>query len=235
MSIYEGQQLRNFIDNQRISKSTIAKELGMTRVNLYQLFDSKRLEYETKKKFEDYFDTKIFEVPNPMSFLEQRRGIKMNYDELYLVPFVDIPAQAGYSKAYQQRDYIATLKKYPILPDVDPTGAIWRYFQIEGDSMEPEIMEGDVILCSQVHKEDWQSIQNYYTHVIVTEEELWIKDVFKDSETEWILLSQNESVKPFTVKLEDIRQVWVMRRHIKARAKKARMYDIKEIKKQLKK
>jgi phage repressor protein C with HTH and peptisase S24 domain len=169
-----------------------------------------------------------------VNFLEQRREQKNN-DEPYLVPYIDIPAQAGYTKAYQQRDYIATLKKYPILPDVDPTGAVWRYFAIAGTSMETEFKEGDIILCSQVNSEDWQDIKNYHTHVIVTDEDLLIKDIYRESTKEWILLSQNEEFPPTIMKVEDIRQVWVMRRHVKARAKKNRMYDITQIRKQLKK
>jgi phage repressor protein C with HTH and peptisase S24 domain len=167
-------------------------------------------------------------------YLDQRREIK-NSDEPYLVPFVDISAQAGYSKAYMQLDYIATLRKYPIIPDVDPAGAVWRYFQVDGDSMEPEIMKGDTILASQVPREDWQDIKEKYTHVIVTDNDLWIKDIHKESEKEWWLLSQNITSKPFIVMIEDVRQVWVMRRHIKSRAKKHRMYNMDEIRKQLKK
>jgi hypothetical protein len=48
-----------------------------------------------------------------------------------------------------------------------------------------------------------------------------------------ILLSQNETVDPFPIKVEEIKQVWVMRRHVKSRVKKARMYDIEAVKKQL--
>jgi phage repressor protein C with HTH and peptisase S24 domain len=169
-----------------------------------------------------------------LPFIERRRQIK-NGDAPFMVPFIDIPAQAGYVKAYQQRDYQETLKKYPILPDVDPTGAVWHYFQIEGDSMEPEFRAGDVILCSLVPKDDWTQFNDYHTYVVVTNEDLWIKDVFKDSANEWILLSQNEHYKPFKVPVAEVKQLWVMRRHVKARAKKHKLYDINAIRKDLKK
>lgn len=182
-------------------------------------------------------------IPQKSSYTEQRRNQKLSED-IFLVPYVDIPAQAGYKKAYDHIDYIQTLKKYPILPNVDPLGAIWRYFQIEGDSMEnpnPKENEdegfksGDVILTSQVPREDWNDIKDYHTHVIVTETDLWIKDIFKESNDEWILLSANVNYDPFPIKVQDIRQLWVMRRHVKNRAKKHRRYNIDEIRKQLKK
>lgn len=182
---------------------------------------------------------------NSKSYIEQRRELKSN-DEPFLVPFVDIPAQAGYSKAYQQRDYIATLRKYPILPDVDPAGAVWRYFQVDGDSMEnpnPKdgedegIRAGDTILASQVPKEDWNQFANLYTYVVVTDENLWIKDVDRqmfEDESLWVLISRNQEHLPFTVSVKDVRQLWVMRRHIRNRAKKHRLYDLNEIRKKLK-
>jgi phage repressor protein C with HTH and peptisase S24 domain len=153
---------------------------------------------------------------------------------VFLVPFVDIPAQAGYTKAYSDIDYIETLKHYPILPDVDPMGATWRYFQVEGDSMEPEIRAKDTILASLVIKEDWPDIKDFYTHVIVTESELLIKDVFKDSTKKWILLSANPDYPARSINLEEIKQVWVLRRHVKNRITKHQQYDIKQIKKTLK-
>jgi phage repressor protein C with HTH and peptisase S24 domain len=173
------------------------------------------------------------ENSGPGSYLDNRRVIK-NSDEPYLVPYVDLPAQAGYTKAYQQIDFINTLKRYPILPDVDATGAIWRYFQVAGDSMEPEIMQNDILLCSQIPSEDWLELRPKHTHVIVTDENLWIKDVVVEKkQNELWLLSQNSAYEAFSIPISDVRQVWVMRRHVKNRAKKHRMYDMDEVRKQV--
>lgn len=227
-----GKQLRKALKSNDLTMEVAAKKLNISRGTLYKFTNDEQLEEEFVQNVHDKLGIDLNEPAIPYTI--RRREQKLT-DEPYMVPFVDIPAQAGYTKAYQQRDYIASLKKYPILPDVDPTGAIWRYFQIEGTSMEPEFRAGDVILSSQVNSEDWQEVKNYHTHVIVTDEELLIKDVYRDSPKEWILLSQNEEVEPRLIKVENIRQVWVMRRHVKARAKKNRMYDIEKIKKQLKK
>jgi phage repressor protein C with HTH and peptisase S24 domain len=227
-----GRDFKKSLKVNDLTHEMAAEKLNISRGTLNKYFKEGELDEDFVQNVQSLLGINLNEPVIPYTL--QRRDQKLN-DEPYLVPYVDIPAQAGYTKAYQQRDYIATLRKYPILPDVDPTGLTWRYFQIEGDSMEPEIMAGDVILCSQVNKEDWQSVKNYHTHVIVTEEDLWIKDVFRDKPTEWILLSQNETVSPLSVKVEDIKQVWVMRRHVKSRVKKSRMYDIDNIRKQLKK
>jgi transcriptional regulator with XRE-family HTH domain len=224
-----------YIESQGLSISEFERKAGIS--NGYLSNTQKRgaditqkILDKTKKSLGDEYYLIFPAVP----FLEQRRTNKLN-DEPYLVPFVDIPAQAGYTKAYQQRDYIATLKKYPILPDVDPTGAIWRYFQVDGDSMEPEIQAGDTLLCSQVPKEDWFEIKDMHTHVVVTDDLLLIKDVHPvEEEKEFWLLSQNALYEAILIKAVDVRQIWVMRRHIRSRAKKHRMYNIEEIRKKLK-
>jgi phage repressor protein C with HTH and peptisase S24 domain len=227
-----GKQLRTALKANDLTMEDAADRLKISRGTLYKFTKQEELDEDFVQNVQSVLGIDLNAQPLP--FILQRQKQKLS-DEPYLVPYVDIPAQAGYSKAYQQRDYIASLKRYPILPDVDPTGAIWRYFQIEGRSMEPEFRDGDIILCSQVNSEDWQDVKNYHTHVIVTEEELLIKDVYRDNTKEWILLSQNEETGPRLIRVEEIKQVWVMRRHIKARAKKARMYDMNEIRKQLKK
>lgn len=227
-----GKQLRKALRTNDLTVDDAAEQLNISRGTLYNYFKLEALDQDFVRNVKEKLNIDLEAAPLP--FIEQRRNSKLT-DEPYLVPFVDIPAQAGYTKAYQQRDYIATLKKYPILPDVDPTGAIWRYFQVDGDSMEPEILAGDTLLCSQVPKEDWFEIRDMHTHVIVTDELLLIKDAHPvEEEKEFWLLSQNPAYEAILLKAVDIRQIWVMRRHVRSRAKKHRMYNMDEIRKQLK-
>jgi phage repressor protein C with HTH and peptisase S24 domain len=227
-----GKQLRKALKANELTMEAAAEKLNISRGTLYNYIKLEELDADFVQNVQDKLGIDL--NPDPIPFIEQRRNNKLN-DDPYLVPFVDVPAQAGYTKAYQQRDYIASLKKYPILPDVDPTGAVWRYFQVDGDSMEPEIQAGDTLLCSQVPKEDWFDIKDKHTHVVVTDDQLLIKDVHPDpDELEFWLMSQNPIYDPFIVKARDVRQIWVMRRHIKSRAKKHRFYDMDEIRKKLK-
>lgn len=226
-----GKDLRKALKTNDLTMEAAAEKLSISRPTLYNWVNKGELEEDVLHNVKEKLGIDLEASPRP--FIEQRRQQKLS-DEAYMVPFVDVPAQAGYSKAYQQRDYIETLRKYPILPDVDPTGAVWRYFQIEGPSMEPGFKSGDIILCSQVYKDDWSQFANYHTYVIVTETELWIKDVYRLNFDEWILLSQNSQYRPFKVHVNDVKQLWVMRRHVKARAEKPALYNIEEIKKELK-
>jgi phage repressor protein C with HTH and peptisase S24 domain len=167
-------------------------------------------------------------------YLKQRRAQK-NTPQPYLVPLVPMKAIAGYVKSYDQIEFMDTLEKYSLPPGVSPIGAIWQYFEIAGDSMEPTFQSGDVVLASQVPFDDWAHIRNFYVYIILTEKDLWIKHVYAESRDEWILISENETAyKPFVVKVADIRELWVMRRHIKKELKREKEFDIDQIRRQLK-
>jgi hypothetical protein len=68
----EGAILKNFIENQKISKTAIASDLSMSRQNLYQLFESEVLEQETKDKFEGYFKSSIFTHADNIDTLKKK-------------------------------------------------------------------------------------------------------------------------------------------------------------------
>jgi phage repressor protein C with HTH and peptisase S24 domain len=144
-----------------------------------------------------------------------------------LVPLVGIKAQAGYIKGFEQVDYMETLEMYSLPPGVNPTGAIWRYFEVDGDSMEPTFSTGDVVLATMVPHEDWSDIKNFCVYVMLTADQLLLKRLYKKSDTEWVLISDNEEVAPQVVlKTEDIRQLWLLRRHIRSKVPQPKEFKI---------
>lgn len=182
-------------------------------------------------KNEAYYDKNDTES----DYLKKRR-IQKNISTPYMVPLVPMKAIAGYVKSYDQISFLDTLEKYSLPPGVSPIGAVWQYFEIAGDSMESTFQSGDVILASQVPFDDWAYIRNFYVYIILTEKDLWVKHVYAESKEEWILISENDAVyKPFVVKVADIRELWVMRRHIKRELNSEKEFDINKIRKQLKK
>jgi phage repressor protein C with HTH and peptisase S24 domain len=156
----------------------------------------------------------------------QRREQK-NITTDHVVPLVAQKAHAGYIKSYDQVDYIDSLEKYSLPPGVNPTGAVWSYFEIDGDSMEPTLASGDIILASMLPVEDWEEIRNFYTYVILTTENLLVKRIYRKSSTEWILLSDNEEAAPQVIlDVSHVKQVWVFRRHIRSKAPVPKQFQI---------
>ncbi len=160
------------------------------------------------------------------SYLASRRGHK-NEATLFMVPLVGIKAQAGYVKGYDHVDYIDTLEKYSLPPGVNPIGAIWRYFEIEGDSMEPTLSAGDVVLATMVPAEDWNDIKDFCVYIIHTQDQLLIKRIYKKSNSEWVLISDNEGLYPqVALKKEEVKQLWIFRRQIRARVPQPKEFKI---------
>ena len=148
----------------------------------------------------------------------QQRLQEKNTTGIYLVPLVGIKAQAGYVKSFEQVDYMDTLEQYSLPPGVNPIGAVWRYFEVDGDSMEPTFGSGDVVLATMDPHEDWADIKDSYVYVILTNDQLLIKRLYKKSPTEWVLISDNEDVAPqVCLNVENVKQLWLFRRQIRSR------------------
>lgn len=149
----------------------------------------------------------------------QQLLLEKNTTHPYMVPLVGIKAQAGYIKGFEQADYMDALEQYSLPPGVNPVGAVWRYFEVDGDSMEPTFSPGDVILATMVPHEDWQDIKNFSVYLILTADQLLVKRLYKKSEMEWVLISDNEEVAPqVLLPVEAIKQIWQFRRHIRSKA-----------------
>jgi DNA-binding XRE family transcriptional regulator len=150
-------------------------------------------------------------------FYRQIQTLK-NLPSEYLVPLVGIKAQAGYVKGFDQTDFIETLEKYSLPPGVNPKGLEWSYFEVDGDSMEPTLSAGDILLTSLLPHEDWNEIKNFCVYIILTEEQLLVKRVYRKNGREWILISDNSETNPqVSIDLSKIKQVWTLRRHIRSK------------------
>lgn len=176
----------------------------------------------------DSQEVQFFGVPRPPAqpYHLQRLAQKNVHAQLD-VPLVGIKAQAGYVKGYEETDYMEALEKYSLPPGVNPTGAVWRYFEVDGDSMEPTFYSGDIVLASMLPHEDWNDIKNFCVYIILTNEQLLVKRIFKKNEREWVLISDNEESYPqVLLDLAQVKQVWTFRRHIRARAPQPREFRI---------
>ncbi|RPD45165.1 LexA family transcriptional regulator [Paracnuella aquatica] len=161
-----------------------------------------------------------------LPYFEMRREQKQEKQPL-MVPLVGIKAQAGYVKGFEQTDYLETLEKYSLPPGVNPSGAMWSYFEVDGDSMEPTFYAGDVLLASMLPHEDWHDVKNFSVYIILTTEQLLVKRVYRKSDDMWVLLSDNEELYPqVLLPVHAIRQVWTFRRHIRSRAPQPKEFKI---------
>jgi phage repressor protein C with HTH and peptisase S24 domain/DNA-binding XRE family transcriptional regulator len=198
-----------------------------TKALLHQFVAARKSE---NNSLENVSDVQMFGAPRSRVasqpyYLERREQKK--HTHATQVPLVGIKAQAGYVRGFEQVDYMDTLEKYSLPPGVNPTGAVWSYFEVDGDSMEPTLYAGDIVLASMLPHEDWGDIKNFCVYIILTSEQLMVKRVYQKNATEWILISDNEEVAPQVVlPVDAIKQVWTFRRHIRSRVPQPREFKI---------
>lgn len=125
-------------------------------------------------------------------------------------PLVDQRAYAGYLAGYADPAYLDTL---PTLhyPGLEHGIAV----QVAGNSMEPTIRPGDVLLCTPAERDVFKDNRIY---VVVTREGALVKRVVDRTRAEGLLLlkSDNRDYSPETVPLADVLQVFEVRRRITA-------------------
>lgn len=214
-----------------LSQAEIAERLGYSRTYLstaMNSFPSDKLAGAIKKEFNKEVFTEDISTHNdePENYLIQRMNSKIDSGPL-MVSLVPVVAQAGYSKRYTDTQYLRKLETYPIVPGIDPHGAIWRYFQVSGESMQDFLHDGDYVLASQVPNEDWgEDFKNFMAYVIVTDDLVTVKYVAKRKD-EFILIPVNEKFDQQAIKIDTVKEIWKYRRHIGWNASRPEKLKIK--------
>lgn len=93
----EGQLLKNYIESKRLSKSQIASDLSMSRQNLYNLFETVKLEVDTKAKFVNYFREDIFLEKGLKPEDKKHPGPKRSQDEQNLSDLMESHKALAYA------------------------------------------------------------------------------------------------------------------------------------------
>ncbi|GEO08712.1 hypothetical protein [Segetibacter aerophilus] len=155
------------------------------------------------------------------------RGGK-DVDILLQVPLITTPKHRKYADAVASERRIEQFPKFPILPGIKPKGAIWRYFEVGGDEMEPTFRKGDFILATQVSFLDYFESGNFNLYVFVTkdrrilfrraivrERRVPLDEDFAWSIPQWIIIAENEEKYPQEIlDGDDVLEVWLHRRSI---------------------
>lgn len=219
-----------------IMMEEIAGELEMTREYFSRLYHGK---HPVRQK---HINDMILRFPAASHVISEVSSNELDSEKYHIkrgkqknqksgpimVPFVPVKAQAGYVKAIDQELYLDNLEKFALPPGVSGHGTIWRYWEIEGESMEPVFRSGDIILTSFVHPMDWENLRNFYSYVIVTADRVLIKRVYCKNPLEWVLISENEDNYPQQLlPVEYIKEVWVYRKTWSTNAAPTKRFEIK--------
>lgn len=135
----------------------------------------------------------------PVRSLDMKKGNRRN------ITLVPDKAIAGYATQHQNDEYISSLQKFSI-PDLE--GELIA-FEISGDSMMPNITNGDIVVCEPVERGD--PLRDNHVYVVVTDVVVAkrIQQIREGNQVKNLnLISDNGDVyKPYEVDVEDIQQI----------------------------
>ena len=96
-------------------------------------------------------------------------SIAVDEEEKERILHVPVSAKAGYQDQFNDDVYLENLISYTLPGDHFRMGT-YRSFEIEGDSMEPSLSQGEVLVCSYVDDPSlWQfNLKDGYVYVVVT-------------------------------------------------------------------
>lgn len=141
--------------------------------------------------------------------------------------YVPIGAQAGYALHYTDTLYLNDLERI-IIPGNPYKGDRYRFFEVEGDSMQPTLEEGMQVIGQKIEPESWQSLQDYYIHIVVTESQILIKRLVKLNRESLVMISDNEDLYPqVKIDFKDIRELWLVKRMLDFRMAPPKRIELK--------
>lgn len=153
---------------------------------------------------------------------EENRGFRLltvvtdesNDERIVHVP---VPAQAGYAGEVLDQEFFGELPTYT-LPDYKYKSGTHRSFDVQGDSMEPTLFEGDKVICNFVDPSNWDAaLKDNYVYVVVTRGDVVVKRLFNhlgEKPRSLELRSDNEFYEPYQVEVGDVREIWYVRAKI---------------------
>jgi transcriptional regulator with XRE-family HTH domain len=132
-------------------------------------------------------------------------------DKPGVVCLVRQEAHADYLQNIDNEDYVTALQCYT-LPGFEK--GVHRMFEIDGDSMEPTLYHGELVIAQKVEKPE--TIGGGYIYVLVTTSGIVVKRVFlyEDGYSAYSLKSDNKKYSTYHIQKKDLVEAWEVRSKI---------------------
>lgn len=206
---YISKNLRHLRTQKGFTLEQLADAVGLQDRTSYYAYESGKAVPDVFKllKLASLFDTSLEDIVNKDLTLEALTADAL----VYTIEKVPISARAGYGAGYGDPEWLITLPKINI--PYKPYG-ITRAFDIEGDSMEPEIKNGSTVIAI---KSDSSDLRDNRTYIIVTKDGgLFCKDIrLSENDSCIYLMSKNNKYPPKHIEKSDVMELWEVWKTIK--------------------
>ncbi len=231
IQVHDGEALQNAAKLSKLGIHGLADQMGIPRSTLYYNFRKAHLDENFKRKAAEQLGLTYDQVFGGMynhpaagaaaharltgDELRMRKAFGDSSTDREGLAVVPIMAQAGYSKHYLDPQFVDELEQMKV-PNMPYKGDRYRVFEVSGDSMEPTLKEHFHVVGEVVEPAFWNSTAQFYIHVVVTQDRIMVKRLYrKDDNETFVLISDNEEFYPqFTLKKEEIKELWLVKRKI---------------------
>ncbi|MDT0691551.1 XRE family transcriptional regulator [Salegentibacter sp. F188] len=155
--------------------------------------------------------SKLYDVTTDYLLKGDKFVIKMSISNGF-VPYIGVSAHAGFIENYNSEAPLDNYDWYRI-PGFNPTQN-QKLFEVEGNSMAPTILSGDVVICQTQRK--LENVLDGSLVLIITKESILVKRI-RLNEDPGSLILENDNVEDdnereqIEIKKQDIRELMMVR------------------------
>jgi transcriptional regulator with XRE-family HTH domain len=203
-----GEEVKRIIEDDGIPLNEVAEKLGISPQNLNNWLNVKDMKIGILNKIAKAINKNIYYFIDSQS----DEFIKSSILSKDIIRYYDVDASAGSVEMFDYGNESAFKELIvPGFEDCDIALNVW------GDSMEPALNSGEIVLCKE-WKENF--IEYGYIYLVITNENhRMIKYVQPGANPETISCeSKNSFYKPFEVNRADILKLFVVKGHIERSA-----------------
>lgn len=182
----------------------MADLLELNSKSSYKAYEEERALPDIHKvmRLASYFDIAVADLMY-QDLARTKNDAVQQERRMYEIPKIPIAAAAGYARSFGEHDFVMSLDTIKI--PFEPYG-VARAFEIEGDSMEPEIEDGSMVIGIRVSNSTMRDNKSY---VVVTTDGVQCKRIRVEERDDVIyLLSANTKYPPKHIDKEKVIEVW---------------------------
>ncbi|WP_031427657.1 XRE family transcriptional regulator [Flavimarina sp. Hel_I_48] len=195
-------RLKELRETARLSQKKIALELKITQ-GAYSLIENGQNSITTEHLLTL---SRLYSVPTDQILKSSQHAVTMSPKNGF-IPLINVEAHAGFVENGKDEEWLGSLKMYRI-PGYD-SKKNQKLFEVEGDSMMPTLINGDILIVTQVN--DVTDIMDGSLVVVVTSKAVITKRIKKDlNNNSVILISDNPKYDNMSYPLKNIEEILIV-------------------------
>lgn len=202
--MHQGEYLKKVIKGSNFTVSEVAQGIGISRANMYNLFE--------KKVVDDYYLDKIRQIGVDLDNLKPQKGLVKEPKPIYAdtkdvaIPFYETNVTGGnvnnFGEQVKNASYFLTIPHFR-----DCNIAV----RVNGHSMYPKYCNGDIVVCKKINDLSHISYGEPYIVVLADYSVLKYVHPHHSDRTLFVLKSANEKFEAMEIKRDDVLGVYLVR------------------------